>query len=124
MMKSSYEKRGGSYIEVNGYRLPDLKAPEPAPSPIGVWGMRHEEFLKEHRHSTYITLLTTGKLDSYLADINEMAVEMMERLVGQMAENEGVTEQLKAENQMEWVRKMNNIRARSREIVYEELIIS
>ena len=90
--------------------------------PIGVWGQRHRRYLKEHHRATYATLLTSGKLNGYLADIDRQAEEMFSRLVKQMAEAEGVTEQLKADNQMEWVDRMNNIRSRAMEIVNSELI--
>lgn len=87
-----------------------------------MWGQRHRRYLKEHHRATYATLLTSGKLNGYLADIDRQAEEMFSRLVKQMAEAEGVTEQLKADNQMEWVDRMNNIRSRAMEIVNSELI--
>lgn len=90
--------------------------------PIGVWGQRHRRYLKEHGRASYATLLTSGKLNSYLADIDRQAEEMFLRLVNQMAKAEGVTEQLKANDQMEWVGRMNNIRSRAMEIVSNELI--
>ena len=90
--------------------------------PIGVWGQRHLRYLKEHRRVRYGNLLTSGKLNGYLVDIDRQAEEMFERLVKQMAEREGVTEQLKAANSMEWVRKMNSIRNRAVEITNSELI--
>lgn len=90
--------------------------------PIGIWGQRHKRYLKEHRKATYTTLLTSGKLNSYLTDIDEQAEEMLCRLVKQMAEREGVTEKLKANNQLEWVQRMNNIRNRATEIVITDLI--
>lgn len=121
-MKTSITKNGIPYIEVNGYFLPDVALPEPDPRPIGIWGMRHEEYLRQHKYSTYITLLTTGKLDSYLADINEQANNMADRLSAQIARQEGITEQLKASNPLEWVRRMNSIRNRVSEIVCAELI--
>jgi hypothetical protein len=92
--------------------------------PVGVWGERHLEFLRQYHQSTYITLLTTGKLDSYLADIDEQANEMLDTLIDRLVAQEGITEQLKAENQMEWVRRMNLIRATAREIVMHEIILS
>ena len=113
---------GGTYTRVGDYLLPDLKLPEEEQQPIGVWGQRHRRYLKEHRRTTYATLLTGAKLNSYLADIDRQAEELFSRLVKQMAEAEGVTEQLKADNQMEWVRRMNNIRNRAMEIVNSELI--
>ena len=113
---------GGTYTQVGDYLLPDLKLPKEEQQPIGVWGQRHWRYLKEHHRATYATLLTSGKLNSYLADIDRQAEELFSRLVKQMAEAEGVTEQLKADNQMEWVCRMNNIRNRAMEIVKAELI--
>ena len=122
-MKSQYELKGGTYTEIDGINYPDFAAPESDPRPIGIWGMRHEEYLKEHRYLTYVNLLTTGKLDSYLADVDEQARDMLDRLIAQMAKVEGVTELLKAQDQMEWVRRMNNVRHRAEEIVRTELIM-
>ena len=122
-MKSQYELNGGTYTEIDGINYPNIAAPEPDPRPIGIWGMRHEEYLKQHRYLTYVNLLTTGKLDSYLADIDEQARDMLDLLTTQMAKAEGVTETLKAQDQMEWVRRMNNVRHRAEEIVRTELIM-
>ena len=122
MAKTIFEKMGGTYTQVGDYLLPDLKLPEEEQQPIGVWGQRHWRYLKEHRRASYATLLTSGKLNSYLADIDRQAEEMFLRLVKQMAEMEGVTEQLKADNQIEGVGRMNNIRSRAMEIVNSELI--
>ena len=122
MAKTIFEEMGGSYTQVGDYLLPDLKLPEEEQQTIGVWSQRHRRYLKEHRRATYATLLTSGKLNSYLADIDRQAEELFSRLVKQIAEAEGVTEQLKADNQMEWVRRMNNIRNRAMEIVNSELI--
>lgn len=122
MTMTIFEKMGGTYTQVGDYLLPDLKLPEEEQQPIGVWGQRHRRYLKEHRRASYATLLTSGKLNSYLADIDRQAEELFLRLVKQMAEMEGVTEQLKADNQMEWVGRMNNIRNRAMEIVNGELI--
>ena len=122
MAKTIFEEMGGTYTQVGDYLLPDLKLPEEEQQPIGVWGQRHRRYLKDHRRATYATLFTNGKLSSYLADIDRQAEEMFSRLVKQMAEAEGVTEQLKAYNQMEWVGGMNNIRNRAMEIVNTELI--
>lgn len=121
MAKTIFEEMGGTYTRVGDYLLPDLKLPEEE-QPIGVWGQRHRRYLKEHRRATYATLLTSGRLNSYLADIDRQAEELFSRLVKQVAEAEGVTEQLKADNQMEWVGGMNNIRSRAMEIVNSELI--
>jgi hypothetical protein len=122
MAKTIFEEMGGTYTQVGDYLLPDLKLPEEEQQPIGVWGQRHWRYLKEHRRTTYATLLTSGKLNSYLADIDRQAEEMFLRLVKQMAEREGVTEKLKADNQMEWVARMNNIRRRATEVVNKDII--
>ena len=122
MAKTIFEEMGGTYMQVGDYLLPDLKLPQEEQQPIGVWGQRHRRYLKEHHRSTYATLLTGGKLNGYLADIDRQAEEMFSRLVKQMAEAEGVTEQLKADNQMEWVCRMNNIRSRAMEMVNNDLI--
>ena len=123
MAKTIFEELGGTYIRQGDYLLPCLSLPaEKENKPIGVWGQQHLRYLKQHRKVLYTTLLTSGKLDSYLADIDKQAEDMFLRLVEQMAKREGVTEQLKAENQMEWVCRMNNIRSRAMEIVNDELI--
>lgn len=122
MTKTIFEEMGGTYIRVGDYFLPDLKLPETETQSIGIWGQRHKRYLKEHKRLFYSNLLTSGKLNSSLADIDRQAEEMFSRLVKQMAECEGVTEQLKAENQLEWVGKMNNIRSRAVEIIDVELI--
>lgn len=122
MAKTIFEKMGGTYTQVGDYLLPNLELPEEEQQSIGVWGQRRRRYLKEHRQAAYATLLTSGKLNSYLADIDRQAEELFSRLVKQMAEAEGVTEQLKADNQMEWVCRMNNIRNRAMEIVNSELI--
>ena len=122
MAKTIFEEMGGTYTQVGDYYLPDLKLPETETQSIGIWGQRHKRYLKEHKRLFYSNLLTSGKLNSYLADIDRQAEEMFSRLVKQMAECEGVTEQLKAENQLEWVGKMNNIRSRAVEIIDVELI--
>ena len=113
MAKTIFEEMGGTYTQVGDYLLPDLKLPEEEQQPIGVWGQRHRRYLKDHRRATYATLLTGGKLNDYLADIDRQAEEMFLRLVKQLAEAEGVTETLKAANQMEWVDRMNSIRSRA-----------
>ena len=122
MAKTIFEEMGGTYTQVGDYLLPDLKLPEEEQQPIGVWGQRHRRYLKEHHRATYVTLLTGGKLNGYLADIDRQAEEMFSRLVKQMAEREGVTEKIKADNQMEWVARMNNIRSRATEIVNNDII--
>lgn len=122
MAKTIFEEMGGTYTQIGDYYLPDLKLPEKETQPVGIWGKRHLRYLKEYRRVFYFNLLTSGKLNSYLADIDEQAENMFLRLVKQMTEFEGITEQLKADNQLEWVRKMNNIRSRTMEMVNAELI--
>lgn len=122
MAKTIFEEMGGTYTQVGDYLLPNLELPEEEQQSIGVWGQRHRRYLKDHRRGTYATLLTSGKLNSYLADIDRQSEEMFSRLVNQMAEVEGVTETLKATDPMEWVGRMNNIRNRAMEIVNGELI--
>ena len=125
MTKTIFEEMGGAYVRQGDYFIPCLTLPaEKETKPIGVWGQRHKRYLREHKRATYTTLLTSGKLNSYLADIDEQAEEMFFRLVEQMAEREGVTEQLKAEQPMEWIGLMNNIQACAREIVNNEIIFS
>ena len=123
MEKSLFEELGGTYTQVGDYLLPNLTPSEEEQKPIGIWGQRHTRYLKQPRKILYYTRWTSGKLNSYLADIDNQAEEMYFRLVNQMAEREGVTEQLKAENQMEWVRRMNNIRNIAAEIINHELIL-
>ena len=125
MAKTIFEEMGGAYVRQGDCDLPCRSLPtEKENRLIGVWGQRHLRYLKQHRKVLYTNLLTSGKLNSYLADIDEQAEDMFLRLVEQMAEREGVSEQLKAENQMEWVGRMNNIRNRVMEIVNAELIYS
>ncbi len=121
-MKTIFEELGGSYSEVSGYRRPNLMAPD-AP-PIGIWGQRHLRWLKRNRRVIYTNLLTTGRLYNYLQDIDAQANEQLELLIRQLAKTEGVTEQLKAENQMEWVRRMNSIQNRVEESISSEFIYS
>ena len=111
-----------TYTQQGDYLLPDLKLPDQPKVEIGIWGKRHLRYLKNHRPIIYTNLLTSCKLTAYLADIDKEANEMFERIVKQLAEKEGVNEQLKANNQMLWVRKMNNIRNQAMEIIDEELI--
>ena len=122
MKKTIFEEMGGTYIRQGDYLIPCLTLPEEEQRFIGVWGQRHLRYLKEHKRTVYITLLTSGKLNSYLADIEEQAQERFERIVEQMKRAQEITEQLKAENQMEWVVRMNNIQACAREIVDNEMI--
>ena len=112
-----------TYTQQGDYLLPDLKLPEQPKVEIGVWGRRHLKYIKNHRPILYTNLLTSCKLTAYLADINEQAEDMFSRLVKQYAAKEGVTEQLKAENQLLWVRKMNSIRNRATEITRPSQIL-
>ena len=116
------EKKGIRYTLQGDYYLPDLALPAEEQQPIGIWGQRHLRHIKQNRRVLYTNLLTSGKLNSYLADIDKQAEEMFSRLVKQMAEREGVTEQLKADNQMAWVARMNSIRSRATEIVNHDII--
>ena len=123
MAKTIFEEMGGAYVRQGDYLLPCLSLPaEKENKPIGVWGQRHLRYIRQYKRILYTTLLTSGKLNSYLADIDEQAEGMFLRLVEQIANREGVTEQLKAENQIEWIGRMNNIRSRAMEIVNAELI--
>ena len=123
MEKRIYNKQTGiSYTLQGDYYLPDLALPEQEDKPIGLWGQRHLKYINQHRKILYINLMTSGKLNGYLADIDKQAEDMFFQLVKQMAEREGVTEQLKADNQMDWVARMNNIRIRATEIVNHDLI--
>ena len=123
MDKYIYNEKNGLWYEVQGdYDLPCLKLPKEESRHIGVWGQRHLRYLKQHRKVLYSELLISGKLNDYLADLNEQEEEMFSRLVKQLSEKEGVTETLKAENQMLWVQKMNNLRNAAMEIVLNELI--
>ena len=122
MKKTIFEEIGGTYIRHGDYFIPCLTLTEEEQRFIGVWGQRHKRYLKEHKKVVYITLLTSGRLNSYLADIEEQAQERFERIVDQMKQAQGITEQLKAENQMEWVVRMNNIQTCAREAVNAELI--
>ena len=110
------------YARQDDYYLPELALPPEEEKPIGIWGQRHLQYLKEHKQFVYINLLTSGRLNKYLANVDEQAEEMFFRLVKEYADRQGVTEQLKAENQLEWVHKMNNIRACVREVVENEVI--
>ena len=122
MAKTIFEEMGGTYVRQGDYYLPCISLPEEEHKAIGVWGQRHLRYIKEHKRAFYTNLLTSCKLNSYLADIDRQAEEIFSRLVKQLAEKENVTEKLKAENQMLWVQKMNNIRSRATEIINTELI--
>ncbi len=123
MKKVIYDEKNGLWYELQGdYYIPCLKLPEEEQQPIGVWGQRHLRHIKQNRKVLYFNLLTSGKLNGYLADLDKQAEETFSRLVKQMAVREGVTEKLKADNQMEWVGRMNNIRQRATEVVNAEYI--
>lgn len=123
MKKTIFEEMGGIYIRHGDYLIPCLTLPEEEKQRfIGVWGQRHLRYLKEYRRSVYLNLLTSGKLNDYLADIEEQAQERFERLVEQMKQAQGITEQLKVENVLEWIGRMNNIQVCAREIVDKEII--
>lgn len=123
MTDTLFEQLGGTYTQVGNYLLPNLSLPaEKEPGHIGVWALRHKRYLKQHHKVLYYNLLTSGKLHSHLADIEEQAQQLFLRLVRELAEKEGVTEQLKSTDQMAWVRKMNNIRNRAAEMVNNEVI--
>ena len=123
MEKYSYDEKNGLWYELHGdYYLPCLTLPVEEERPIGVWGQRHLRYLRQHRKGLYTKLLTSGRLNSYLADLSEQSESMFLELVKQMAAREGVTEQLKAQNQMLWVQRMNIIRDRALEVVNNDLI--
>ena len=124
MEKTLYEKMGGTYTTQGDYYLPDLTLPPEEERHIGVWAQRCLRYLKQHHKILYCNLLTSGKLHSHLADVEEEAQSLFLRLVKEYAEREGVAEQLKAENPTEWVKKMNNIRSRAAETVYADLIFA
>ena len=123
MEKYKYDESNGLWYELQGdYYLPCLKLPEEKHQPIGIWGQRHHEYLRRNKRIILSSLQISGELTSYLADIDQQAEEMFERLVTQMAAAEGVTERLKSDNQMVWVRKMNNIRSLASEIVNNKIV--
>lgn len=122
MEKTIFEQMGGTYRETGDYVLPNLELPSEEEHPIGVWGQRRLRYLKQHHKVLYYNLLTSGKLHSHLADVEEQAQELFLHLVKEYAEKEGVTEQLKAENPMEWVWKMNNIRKLTSEVVNADVV--
>ena len=123
MKKSLFEQMGGTYTQQGDYVLPNLILLAEN-QPIGIWGQWHARYLKQHHRILYYNLLTSGKLNAHLAEIDQQAEEIFFRLIKQMANREGVTERFKAENQMEWVRQMNSIRNRVSEIVYAKIIFS
>ena len=125
MDKYIYDESNGLWYKLQGeYYLPCLTLPPEEEKPIGIWGQRHKRYLKEHRKATYTALLISGKLNTYLTDINEQAQKRFEWLIEQMKQTQDITERLKAENALEWTGRMNNIRACAMEIVNEEIIFA
>ena len=122
MANTIFEKQGGTYTHVGDYMLPDLLPAEEEMNNIGVWAMRHKRYLKQNHKVRYYNLLTSGKLNSYLANVEQQAQDFFLRLVKDLAEKENVTEELKASDMMLWVQKMNNIRNRATEIVNADII--
>ena len=121
MVKSFFEEMGGTYHEENGYLIPDLTLPTEEKT-IGIWEQRHLRYIKEHKRLFYVNLLTSGKLNSYIANTNEQAEELFFRLVKEMTKKQKITEYLKSTDQMLWVGKMNTIRNADMEIVNKEII--
>ena len=123
MEKVIYDEKNGLWYELQGdYYIPCLKLPEEEQQPIGIWGQRHLRYIKQSRKALYFNLLTSGKLNGYLAGLDKQAEEMFDNLIMQYKKAEGITEKLKADNQMEWVGRMNNIQQRATEIINEEII--
>lgn len=122
MKQTLFEQNSGAYTQQGDYMLPDVKLPDQPEYQIGVWGQRRRRYLKEHHRVLYYNMLTQCKLYPHLADIEQQAQNMFDRLVDQLAEKEGITEKLKAENQMLWVQRMNNIRNQAMKFVNSELI--
>ena len=121
MEKSIFEQLGITYRKVGKYLLPDINLPQEN-KPIGAWGRRHLDYLKKSKRALYSQLLISGKLNDHLADIDRQAEEMYHRLMNELAGKDGITEQLKSDDQMEWVRRMNNIQNRAMEIINSEII--
>ena len=122
MEKSLFEQVGGTYTQVGDYLLPNLTLPKEEQKPIGIWGQRHARYLKQNHKVLYMNLLTSGKLNNYLSDIDKQAEDMFIRLVKEMAEKQGITERLKTADQMAWTRKMNAIRNSAMEIINQDII--
>ena len=123
-MKSLFEEIGGTYTLQGDYYLPNLSLPAEENKPIGIWGQRHWQYIRQHKRIFYTNLLISGKLNGYLADVDKQAEEMFFRLVKPRAEREGITEKLKVEHPMEWVGKMNSLREAATEIVNTEMIFA
>ena len=124
MAKTIFEELGGKYERQGDYLIPCISLPAEKEQPIGTWGQRHLNYLKQYRKVTYTNLFTSGRLNTYLTDIDRQAQERFERLIEGMKQSQGITEQLKEENALEWTGRLNNIRACAREIVYSEIIYS
>ena len=124
MGKSIFEEMGGRYEKQGDYLIPCLTLPTEKETGIGIWGQRHLRYLREYRRVTYTNLLTSGRLNAYLADIDRQAQERFETLIEQMKQAQGISEQLKAENALEWVGRMNNIRACAKEIGERNIIFA
>jgi len=124
MNKSSFEQNGGTYRTVGDYIIPNITLPAEANKPLGVWGLKRKDYLMKHKRVQFNIMLMKGTLWTHLAEVDEQGSDMFFRLVEQMKVNEGITEQLKAENQMEWVARMNNIEVRAREVVNHQLIFT
>ena len=122
MAKSLFEELGGRYERQGDYLIPCLTVPAEEEQPIGIWGQRHMNYLKQYHKVTYTNLFTNGRLNAYLVDVDRQAQERFERLIEGMKQTQDITEQLKAENALEWTGKMNNIRVCARDIVYDEII--
>lgn len=123
MEKSIFEKMGGTYEQRGDYLFPCLTLPAEQEQPIGIWGQRHLRYLKEYRRATYISFLTSGRLNSYLADVDRQAKERMDTILPRMMEAAGVTEELKAKEPMRWVGLMNTLKAQVEEVIFNELIL-
>ena len=124
MNKSSFEQNGGTYRTVGDYSIPNITLPAEANKPLSMWGLKRKDYLMKHKRVQFNIMIMNGTLWNHLTEVDEQATDMFSRLVEQMKVNEGVTEQLKADNQMEWVARTNNIEARVREIVNHELIFT
>ena len=124
MNKSSFEQNGGTYRTVSDYRIPNITLPAEARTPLGIWGHKRKDYLMKHKRVQFNIMIMNGTLWTHLAEIDEQASAMFSRLVEQMKVNEDITEKLKADDQMEWVARMNSIEARVREIVNHELIFT
>ena len=123
MSKSSFEQNGGSYRMVGDYRIPNITLLADASKPLSVWGLKRKDYLMKHKRVQFNIMLMNGTLWTHLAEVDEQATDMFSRLVEQMKVNEGITEQLKEQNQMEWVARMNNIESRARENICYELVL-